>query len=238
MVCMDKNRVLPEYPRTRHLPWKPNTVRGDLVATEDEAKVLFNNRLTTVQEKVDGANCGMALYEGEPIIRSKDHILRKGYRKETPAKMQFASVWNWFYDHKDGFEALNNMLGPVAVYGEWMIQSHGMVYDWLPDWFIAHDIYDFEGRQFLDPLLAQAYFEQAGFHSVPILKVGDVESYEELEELANGRTDFAVNDKREGIYVRVSDGARVLHRFKMVREGFVQGGLFSEEMKRNKLAKV
>lgn len=232
----DQKRILPEFPKTRHLPWKPNTVRGDLVVSEDEAKVIFENPRTYVQEKVDGANSGMALVNGEPIIRNREHILRKGFMKDTPAKKQFASIWGWFYDHKENFETLNNLLGPVSVYGEWMVQIHGMVYDALPDWFLAYDVYDYETEKFFDPELAMDALQKAGFSVVPTLKVG-VSSYEELEKLANDNSPFAAIP-REGVYVKVSDGKWQVDRFKMVRQGFVQGGLFDNKtLRKNRLAK-
>mgnify|MGYP002789410430 CR=1 FL=1 len=233
---VEEKRILPEFPRTRHLPWKPNTVRGDLVASENEAAVIFENPHTYAQEKVDGANSGMALVNGEPIIRNRDYILRKGFMKDTPAKKQFASIWGWFYDHRDNFEKLNDLLGSVSVYGEWMVQIHGMKYESLPDWFLAFDVYDYEARQFVDPKLGMAALQKAGFSVVPTLRVG-ISSYEELENLANENS-FFTNHPREGVYVKVSDGKWQTDRFKMVRQGFVQGGLFdNKELQKNLLAK-
>lgn len=232
----DQKRILPEFPRTRHLPWKPNTVRGDLVVSEDEAKVIFENPHTFVQEKVDGANSGMALVNGEPIIRNREHILRKGFVKDTPAKKQFASIWGWFYDHRDNFKTLNDLLGPVSVYGEWMVQIHGMVYDSLPDWFLAYDVYDYETEKFFDPQVAVDALQKSGFSVVPTLKIG-VSSYEELEILANSNSLFT-SSPREGVYVKVSNSKWQVDRFKMVRQGFIQGGLFDNKiLRKNCLAK-
>lgn len=233
---LNEKRILPEFPRTKHLPWKPNTVRGDLVALENESSVIFENPRTFAQEKIDGANSGMALVDGEPIIRNRDYILRKGFMKNTPAKKQFASIWGWFYDHKENFEKLNNLLGTVSVYGEWMVQIHGMKYEALPDWFVAFDVYDYEAHQFLDPKVGMEALQKAGFSIVPTLKVG-VSSYEELENLANENSVFT-DQPREGVYVKVSDGKYQTHRFKMVRQGFVQGGLFdNKELRKNTLVK-
>ena len=86
--------MLPEYPATRHLPWKPNN-RGDKVATELEASVIFNNVRTYVQEKIDGANCGMGYLDGFPVVRNRTKILRKGQQLKNPSVAQFASAWNW-----------------------------------------------------------------------------------------------------------------------------------------------
>jgi len=231
-----QKRIIPEFPRTRHLPWKPNTVRGDLVVSEDDAKVIFENPFTYVQEKVDGANSGMALVNDEPIVRNREHILRKGFMKDTPAKKQFASIWGWFYDHKENFQKLNDLLGPVSVYGEWMVQIHGMVYENLPDWFLAYDVYDYEVEKFHDPKVSMEALVECGFSVVPTLKSGPT-SYEELEKFANEPSAFAPTP-REGVYVKTSDGQWQTDRFKMVRQGFVQGGLFDNKvLRKNRLAK-
>ena len=111
-----------------------------------------------------------------------------------------------------------------------------MEYDSLPSWFMAFDLYD--GEKFVDPGVARVVLHKAGFVTVPILHTGKVESYEWLEKLANEETTFARGQKREGLYIKVSDGTQVTHRFKMVREGFEQGALWDKEkIKKNALLK-
>lgn len=233
MKFADEKQILPEYPRTRHLPYKPNAVRDDVVASQEEAEIFFRSKQIHISEKVDGASAAMALYNGEPLIRNREHILRKGYVKDTPAKKQFASIFNWFYEHKKAFQKLNDEFGLVGVYGEWMVQAHGMEYDELPDWFIAFDLYLCEERKFLNPALSHKYLVSAGFNVVPTLD--SVSSYEELEVLANQKSCFSSHEKREGLYLKISDGQFVSDRFKMVREGFVQGGLFQEDVLRKNI---
>jgi hypothetical protein len=235
----DLKYVLPEYPRTPHLPWKPNVSLqdADIVLSEEACAEIFaagrtESKLVSVQEKIDGANCGMSILDGEPVIRNRQHILRKGYHKDTPAKQQFASVWNWWYDHRDNFEFLQKHYGPVSVYGEWMVQQHGMKYDRLPDWFIAYDLYDYEEGRFYDWLAAQDRLITAGFSVVPVLHYGKIDNYQYLEKLANGPSLFT-DAQREGIVIKVSDGKRQISRYKMVRQGFVQGALLGDELKRN-----
>lgn len=228
--------ILPEYPRTPHLPWKPNTERADLVASEEDVKLLFTYGCY-IQEKVDGANCGMALVDGNAIIRNREFILCKGYKKDTPAKQQFAPVFTWFYENKKKFEKLNKLCEGLSVFGEWMIAQHGLVYDQLPAWFIPYDLYDYEAGQFVNPGVAETLLKLSGFSTVPMLFHGRVESYEQLEALANGASPFTTLGNREGIYLKVADENYVTHRFKMVRESFIRGANWShEELKRNKLA--
>ena len=86
--------LLPEFPRTLHLPYKPNTQHGDLVA--HDADILFGDEGNVwVEEKIDGASAGIAFIDGHPVIRNRSHILNKGFLKDTPAKKQFRPIWNW-----------------------------------------------------------------------------------------------------------------------------------------------
>ena len=227
--------LLPEYPATRHLPWKPNT-KGDHIADESEAAVVFGSRCM-VQEKIDGANCGMALVDGHPVIRNRTKLLRKGdlSKNLNPSLAQFAAAFTWFYKNLEKFEKIVNLAGPVTVYGEWMVQQHGMKYDLLPDWFVAFDLYDQEKGNYIDPFTGMDMLARAGFSVIPGELSSPVESYEQLEEIANRPSRYASGEKREGIYVKVSDGKWVTDRFKMVREGFQQGCLLGDEIKRNQI---
>jgi len=69
-----ESRILPQYPRTIHLPWKPNAQRSDLVAKEKDCAFLFTNPNIYVEEKVDGANVGMAWVDGQPVVRNRNHL--------------------------------------------------------------------------------------------------------------------------------------------------------------------
>lgn len=230
--------VLPPLHKSLHLPWKPNTSRGDLVADPKECNFIFVSDNVCVEEKVDGSMVGMALFDGHPLIRNKDHILKKGYTARTPAKKQYAPVWNWWHDHVRNFRRLEDeMETQVSVYGEWVWMQHGVRYDELPSYFVAFDLYNVKERKFYDPALKDAYLEEAGFATAPILHYGPVESYEQLEEWANGRSCFSSTEQREGIYIKVCDEEGwITHRFRMVRQGFERGKYWSKtEINKNSL---
>ena len=228
---------LPEFPRTLHLPWKPNTQRGDLTA--NDADIIFQLPHVYVEEKIDGANCGMALIDGHPVIRNRDHILKKGFQKDTPAKRQFVAIWNWFYDHQDFFEALEGVYPNASVYGEWMVAQHGLEYDKLPGWFVAYDLYDYAEGQFVRTDKAREMLSVCGFDLVPLIWSGPVENYPQIEEFTLQPSPFTTKEPREGIYIKVSkDNRWITHRFKMVRHGFVQGKLWSKDaLQKNSLAR-
>lgn len=229
MIGEEKN-MLPDFPRTVHLPWKVNPKTSDKTATEREAACIFVAEDVTVEEKVDGANTGMMLHEGNPIIRNRNHLLNKAFiQRKTAAKMQFASIHNWFYSNMDKFEAVNDHLGfEASIYGEWMYAVHGIEYDKLPALWIPYDIYDWQEDRYLPSSLSRVVLNNAGFHTPRLLHAGPVKSYEQLEELCNGPAAWSA-DKREGVYVKVNGKDRLERRFKMVREGFVQGAKWSDD---------
>jgi atypical dual specificity phosphatase len=216
--------ILPDYPRTVHLPWNPNAARDDLIASEDECRIIFESDRVQVTEKVDGANCGMA--KG-PIIRNRNHILRKGYTARTAAKKQFSPVWNWYYENAHLFDELERLSPNTSVFGEWLLARHSVEYDLLPSFFMAFDLWDYASKRFVDPFEARKILVSAGFEVVPELHRGRVASPKDLEAMIRQPSRFSSTELREGIYVKVGDGRWVTHRFKMVRQGFIAGSHFS-----------
>lgn len=224
---MNPTSILPDYPRTQHLSHNPNAQRLDLIASDKESQAIFNNDNTFIEEKIDGANCGICLFEGNPIIRNRNNILQKGKsgHLRTPAKIQFAPLWNWFYDNTEKFSKLNELCGfEVSVYGEWLYALHGIEYDALPCYFMAYDLYDWEKSLFIKTERSRELLPQVGFSLPPLLHKGKVESYESLEKFMGENSEFSTLDKREGIYIKISDHEKVISRFKCVRHDFIQGG--------------
>jgi atypical dual specificity phosphatase len=235
MKFLAEKEILPAFPKTPHLPHKPNTDFLDKVATEQEVAPLWTQKIN-IEEKIDGSSCGMTIRDDEPLIRNRDHILRKGYhKKDSAAKMQFASVFNWWYENKARFKQLAEV-GPYSVYGEWMIAQHGIHYTRLPDWFIAYDLFDQEKKIWVPPLSARNILENAGFTVPKLCFWGNFEGdYNDLEMMANLPAQWA-DSKAEGIYVKIADEkqTKILHRFKMVREDFVRGALWNpKELAKN-----
>lgn len=217
--------LLPEFPRTQHLPHAPNIGPGDKVATPTECAPVFT-RTINVEEKIDAASVGMMLHEEHPLIRNRDHIIRKGYSKNTAAKQQFVSVWTWFYANKEKFLALQDA-GPYSVYGEWCVAQHGIHYTNLPDWFVTYDVYDYEKSRFICPPIARKILLDCGFSVAPLIHQGTFDGgYEELAAFTDIPSAYT-NGKMEGIYLKVYNDQEVTHRFKMVRPDFARGALWN-----------
>lgn len=233
---MKDYELLPEYPRTEHLPYRPNKTDDDLVADPKDLKKHAAHWIT-VQEKVDGSAAAFCLHDGHPIIRNRSNILRKGFKGRTAAKLQFDRIWNHFYENKAKFERLESLAGQVSVYGEWMVAQHGTLYDRLPDYFLAFDVYRPETRQFLDPIEAEELLSEAGFSTVPRLYDGKWLPFGELAKFLGKPSPFSSTEVAEGIYIKVRDGKSRITGYKMVREGFVPGKLWNPNIvQKNALA--
>jgi atypical dual specificity phosphatase len=214
--------MLPPFPKIKHLPFSPNMGLGDVVADFKEISDVLTDSVI-VEEKIDGSHCGM-MYDGNAIIRNKDHILKKGYLKNTPAKMQFRPAWNWLYDNKDKFIKLNKTYDyPLGVYGEWVYAVHGLIYDKLPSLFIAYEVYDPEIHSVLEPKKSREILKSAGFSIPHLIFEGKIDPAI-LETWCHEQSFYSTDQKREGIVVKTST-----ERFKKVRSDFVQGALWDKE---------
>lgn len=232
---MKKDQALPPYPRTPVLPYKPNGATDDVVASDSEAAVVFGSRYLHIEEKLDGANIGIAVIDDHPIIRNRDHFLSKG-----SSKGQFAPLWGWYYDNRGRFERLSEY-GSFSVYGEWLLARHTIPYTRLPDWFVAYDLYDQNVGKFLSPATGRRILQETGFHIPLNIHEGALESheelveyYEDLEQMTRLQSAWA-DSEVEGIYLKVCNHEVVTHRFKMVREDFRRKPMWTE-MTRNGLA--
>lgn len=221
MKFHDEKMILPAFPRTPHLSFSTNISPDDVIASEKETDTIFSHQIT-IEEKIDGASVGMTLHEKEPLIRNREHILRKGYVKETAAKKQFASIWNWFYQNKEKFENLRE-LGSFCIYGEWCFARHGIAYTKLPDYFIAYDIYDYEKDLFLPSPNSRSILTELGFSIPKLFFQGEFnEGYKNLTNLSEFQSEWA-DEKVEGIYIKLFDEEKITSRFKLVRNDFVRG---------------
>lgn len=217
--------ILPEYPKTPHLPFNPNLQAGDTIAKD----VILDSPTLLIEEKIDGANCGAILLDGEFIVRNREHILQKGYiKKNTPAKVQFRPLWNWLYENKECFEKLNKHFGTdVGVYGEWLYALHGIVYDQLPSYFVALEVYI--ENEVIPPIEGRTALEAVGFICPPLLGKGST-TYTELAALVQEKAVWG-SEQREGVYLK-----DIGKRYKMLRPGYVQGSKWdSEKLTRQKV---
>ena len=221
--------LLPEFPRIPHLI-KPTQFQEDDIVIQDAALEFVLKNDLIVEEKLDGANCGMA-YDDEDIgqIRNRKHILSKNYfqNKRTPAKEQFLSAWGWQSRNKDKFMYLNKFeKGQLAVYGEWVLAVHGIEYDHLPSQFIAYALYSSLYSRFLPPDESRELLFEAGFDIARLLHTGKT-TLEDLKDMANQRSSYSSLDKREGIVIKIP---KSINQYKLVRDNYIQNSRWNDKV--------
>lgn len=232
--------ILPQLPKAIQLPCDPDINWDTLCSRDASIKRLCDPiGYVNVEEKIDGAMVGMCFHEGHPKIRIKDKILRKGRNpSQASSQRQFASIWNWVYDHKSQFEALEELVGPCSVYGEWMVMQHGMEYTELPSWLIAFDLFLHSNNDFYSPRMARRALQESGFSTSP--KLSEIPLNKDFSgyiDLIEKPASFGGTGLREGIYVKVCNGKWITNRYKIVRPDFQRGRLFNaEKLIKNTLA--
>ncbi|MFB4317195.1 RNA ligase family protein [Actinomadura sp. 21ATH] len=231
--------MLHKYPRTRHIEGS-RLQPGD----HDLAAVPFRDiagRYLVVEEKLDGANCGISFGPGRELrLQSRGHFLTGG-----PRERQFGPLKAWAAAVQ---HALWERLGErYVMYGEWLYAKHTMFYDALPHYFCEFDVLDQQDGTFLSTRRRRELLEGTPVVPVPVLYEGTLRRLPELTALAGpstcrtgrwrdalreaaaaggadpervaGETDAA--EEMEGLYVKVEEGGRTVGRFKWVRPGFL-----------------
>lgn len=234
--------TLRKYPRTLHLQgsrFQP----GD----DDLGDVSFSEvagRPLVVEEKVDGANCGISFGDDGLQLQSRGHYLTGG-----PRERHFALLKTWATTHQ---HVLEDVLGTrYVLYGEWLYARHTVFYDALPHYFLEFDVLDRETGRFLSTPARRALLDGTPVVPVPVVHSGPVGSAEALVALIRpslyktagwrdalraaaatgengqwGSVERAVaetdpSDLAEGLYIKVEEGGEVVARYKWVRATFL-----------------
>ena len=241
-----KMNQINKYPRTQHIQGS-RLQAGD----EDLASVPFSSvagRFLVVEEKIDGANCGISFYDNELLLQSRGHYLTGGYRERH---FNLLKTWATVFSH-----GLYNILGHrYIMYGEWMYAKHTVFYDCLPHYFMEFDIYDTQRKVFLSTGERRKMLHGADFiKPVPVLYSGMLNTIDELKsfltkslyktenwrnnlrnlcskdnldyELVLGQTDNS--DMAEGLYIKFEEDGIVRGRYKFVRSEFLARILASD----------
>lgn len=236
-----------KYPRTRHLEGSREQL-GD----EDLKCVKFDeiqNQYLVLEEKVDGANCGISFgSDGKMYLQSRGHFLNGGYGER---QFDLFKLWAGCFE-----DSLRQLLGDQYVmYGEWLYAKHTVFYDRLPHYFMEFDIFDKREQRFYSTRRRREFLRSAPFiRSVRVLAEGNFRTPDAIakwigpsffisreaenrfltqcrksgvdSELATRQTDLT--GIMEGIYIKVEDGDYVTDRLKFVRGSFLNTILDSE----------
>jgi hypothetical protein len=229
-----------KYPRTRHL------AGSGLQPDDDPTTAPWSDlagQYLVVEEKLDGANCGVSFDAGGQLrLQSRGHYLAGG-----PRERQFDLLKAWARRYAAELWAL--LSDRYVLYGEWCYGKHSIFYTDLPHYLMVFDLLDTRAGVFLDTAGRAALLGGCPFlASVPVLHTGPLPSAAALERLI-GPSRFVAPDHRaqlaeaaaaaglnpatalaetdpsgliEGLYVKIERGGQVMARYKFVRPGFLQ----------------
>ena len=236
-----------KYPRTRHLEGSKKQF-GD----EDLKNVPFSEiqgKYLVLEEKVDGANCGVSFDSGGKMyLQSRGHFLNGGYGER---QFDLFKLWAGCFEEK-----LRLLLGDrYVMYGEWLYAKHTVFYDCLPHYFMEFDIFDKVEKKFFSTRKRREFLQDAPFvYSVRVLEEGYYTGPEAIAALIGpslfisetAEEHFVLQCKKgsvnpdtatrqtdlsgtmEGIYIKVEEGDYVIDRLKYVRASFLNTILDSE----------
>ena len=230
--------MLRKYPRTRHLA-------GSRLQSGDHDLSVVNfadvrGRHVVVEEKLDGANCGLS-FDADATLRlqSRGHHLTGG-----PRERHFAPLKRWAASIEGPlFDAIGDR---YVVYGGWLYAKHTVFYDALPHYFMEFDVLDTATETFLDTPRRRALLAAVPIVSVPVLWAGEPRCATDLthhvgpstcatvEVAANLRrtadryrldpaavaADTDATGRMEGLYLKVEQDGVVVDRLKWVRDDF------------------
>ena len=237
-----------KYPRTPHLAGS-RLQPGD----QDLAQVpldALRGRFVVVEEKLDGANAGLALGEdGRLRLQSRGHALTGG-----PRERHFDLFKRWAGAHAALLARV--CAGGLTVYGEWLYAKHTIFYDALPHYFLEFDVRDADGR-FWSTARRAAHLAACGasqvVRAVPVIWQGVVDDPRALPPMV-GRSRYKTarwrarldeiaaaagvdaetagretdpSDDGEGLYLKVEEDGVVVERYKWVRASFLTSVLDS-----------
>ena len=235
-----------KYPRTPHLAGsrlQPGDEDLDQVPLD-----TLRGRFVVVEEKLDGANAGIALDDHRPgqlRLQSRGHVLTGGARER-----HFDLFKQWASVHSAVIARL--LAGGRTLYGEWLYAKHTIFYDRLPHYFLEFDVRDPDGA-FWSTARRRAVFDATPVRSVPVIWHGTVTDPHDLPGLVAGslyktprwrdaltasardagvdperaRRETDPADAAEGLYLKVEADGRVVERYKWVRASFLTSVLDS-----------
>lgn len=236
-----------KYPRTRHIRGS-RFQHGDHDLEAAEWKELAGKHLV-VEEKMDGANCGISFSEdGELLLQSRGHYLRGG-----PREKHFNLFKQWAASRQEEF--FGALGSRYVMYGEWLYAKHTYFYDALPHYFMEFDVLDTQTGEFLDTPRRRALLKNVAVEPVLVLYEGAVVSIGALAKYVTrsnfisdrrldylkaiccaGQLDFEevkshtdLSPDMEGLYVKVEEDGVVKGRYKYVRQSFTNAIMDQEQ---------
>ncbi|KAI0652670.1 ATP dependent DNA ligase [Trametes meyenii] len=208
-----------KFPRTPHLLDLGSVTSDDIVVN---SVPVVDDGLVVVTEKVDGANMGFSLSADrtEIIVQNRSHYINPASHE------QFKRLGLWVDRHRaDLMKVLDRdplFAQRYVLFGEWLVVTHSIPYNRLPDWFLAFDLYDRTTGRWADRRTLQNLLADTVICMVPVVHHGRMLSEEELRRIVLGTSQY-YDGPVEGVYVKVERRGGVVSRGKVVRADFIAG---------------
>lgn len=192
-------------------------------------KVRDEHDTVLVFEKYDGSNVGVAKKDGKIFA-----LNRKGYEAHKSPYKQHLEFSKWVNNHAGLFNSLLKEGERVA--GEWLLQTHGLVYHIKQEPVVFFDYFDANNKRKPFELL-----RQTGLPLPRLLHQGGAVSVDDLVPILNLKTDTIWSEENpEGMVYRLERKGGVEFLAKWVRADFQTGkyciGVDEENLIRNKIS--
>lgn len=235
------SRDIARYPRTAHLQGSRLQAGDD--GSDQLPLAQLAGRFVVIEEKMDGANCGLSFSDGgELLLQSRGHYLSGG-----GSERQFNWLKPWAHAHADAL--LARLEDRWLLYGEAMYAKHSVWYDRLPHFLLEFDLLDRRSGRFLSTRRRREMLAGLPVVSVPVLYAGPMPTqpkllwkliYRSLAKSRDWRANFehqvrreglplalawqqtSASDASEGLYLKVENEDFVEARYKLVRPDFLQ----------------
>lgn len=224
-----------KFPRTPHLckMGESSVTRDDLQVSPISGVDYFalaakRGCEVTVEEKVDGANLGISVCPTTLCLlaQNRSHYVTPGEHPQfSPLGEFLARAGVELRALLDECERRFPGSQTPILFGEWMVATHSIAYDDLPDYFVAFDLLLGNGR-FASRRL---FRELVGAFAPSIPQVPEVRPVAltlpalQLYVQAGGSQFRKDRGQLEGVYIRLDQGDFLHDRSKIVRQDFIAG---------------
>ena len=200
-----------KFPRTSHIYNIGGATKDDRIISKTDLS-LFLNQDVNVTEKVDGAQIGLSIDENYKIlIQNRSHYIC------SSTHSQFKILDKWIEQNSNDLYSILDK--DTILFGEWMYMKHSILYNRLPDYFLAFDLYSKKNKIFYNRKILEEKLKGTSIKIVRQIYQGKVNK-QKLLDLIQQQSEYT-NSRVEGVYLKIFDGDFVKNRCKLVRNDFL-----------------
>ena len=215
-----------KFPRTRHFINFGAATNDDIIISASDRDALWSTHSSSVvfEEKIDGANLGISLSGFDMQLQTQN----RGHYVTSQSHPQFKKLPDWLdRNRSDLIDILNrdrDFPRRYILFGEWLANVHSIKYRYLPDRFIAFDLFDRQTKKFASHAQLLCTLAGTKICQVPLLDlpINQTSTFQEIEKSLKTRSRF-YDGPIEGVYFRFEDADHLftLSRAKIVRSDFL-----------------